>query len=297
MYNWYSEKKSSQFPSITVIDTPGLSDSEGRDQVHTQQMTKFIKDLTEEQKEGINLVLIVLNFTCKRLDEETKKMILFLSNAFPVNLSHHLGIVFTRYVHEYEIQNSDNQKDPRKPSQENFVPKVMQIISMETKEKLYLDVPIFFLDSIRRDKNTNEELQRLICFAKSLPYIETIRECNNKYKEVRDEFEEVTNEVKEDGKIVVVTKTYRIRRFYDYNGKEAKVSRELYSVIKNDKEKELPKIDEKSVTPILAEFIKSMKVTYDVGNMILEMEDKRGKEFSRLERLGLFLLGSYVENK
>jgi len=40
-----------------------------------------------------------------------------------------------------------------------------------------------------------------------------------------------------------------------------------------------------------------MKVTYDVGNMILEMEDKRGKEFSRLERLGLFLLGSYVENK
>ena len=173
----------------------------------------------------------------------------------------------------------------------------MQIISMETKEKLYLDVPIFFLDSIRRDKNTNEELQRLICFAKSLPYIETIRECNNKYKEVRDEFEEVTNEVKEDGKIVVVTKTYRIRRFYDYNGKEAKVSRELYSVIKNDKEKELPKIDEKSVTPILAEFIKSMKVTYDVGNMILEMEDKRGKEFSRLERLGLFLLGSYVENK
>lgn len=29
-------------------------------------------------------------------------MIKFFCNVFPINLSHHIGIVFTRYVHEDE---------------------------------------------------------------------------------------------------------------------------------------------------------------------------------------------------
>lgn len=288
------KKNSSEFPYISVIDTPGLSDSEGRDQVHTQQMTKFIKDLTEEQEEGINLILIVLNFTCRRLDDETKKMILFLCNVFPVNLSRHLGIVFTRYVHEYEIQNSGNYGDPRRPSQENFVPKIMQIISMETDEELYLNVPIFFLDSIRKDTNTKEELKRIIEFADSLPYVEIVRECNNQYKDVEDTFEEVTNEVKENGKIIVVTKTYRIRRYYGYNGKEVSVSRELYSVIKNDKKKELPKLNKKSVLPTLKNFSFTLKNMADAGKLLREMEEERGEPISRLEKLLVFAGSLYM---
>ena len=281
----------SDFPSISVIDTPGLSDSEGRDQVHTQQMTKFLKDLTEEQEEGINLILIVLNFTCRRLDEETKKMILFLCNAFPVNLSRHLGIVFTRYVHEYERQNSGNHGDPRRPSQEYFVPKIMQIISTETNEELYSNVPIFFLDSIRKDNNTKEELKRIIEFAESLRYVEKVRECNNEYKEAKDTFEQVTNEVEENGKTIVVTKTYRIRRYYDYNGKVASISRELYSVIKNDKKKELPKLNKKSVSN---NFNLTLRDMGKIGKMFREMEQERGKPVSRLEKLAFFAGAFYM---
>ena len=39
------KETSSNDKLIDVIDTPGLSDSEGRDQAHTQQMLDFVKDL------------------------------------------------------------------------------------------------------------------------------------------------------------------------------------------------------------------------------------------------------------
>ena len=167
----------------------------------------------------------------------------------------------------------------------------MQIISTETNEELYSNVPIFFLDSIRKDNNTKEELKRIIEFAESLRYVEKVRECNNEYKEAKDTFEEVTNEVEENGKTIVVTKTYRIRSYYDYNGKVASVSRELYSVIKNDKKKELPKLNKKSVSN---NFNLTLRDMGKIGKMFREMEQERGKPVSRLEKLAFFAGALYM---
>ena len=91
-------KTSSIDPRIEVIDTPGLLDTAGRDKEHTEQMIDFIKDLNTNKKNNLHFILIVVNFTCKRLNNEMQNMVKFLCNVFPVNIEHHIGVVFTRYI-------------------------------------------------------------------------------------------------------------------------------------------------------------------------------------------------------
>lgn len=246
-----TKKTSSIYPFIDIIDTPGLSDSNGRDQAHTEQMLDFIKGLNDNERKNINLVLIVINFYCRRLDEETQKMILFLSNVFPINLSHHIGIVFTRYVHHQARQNNRNNIDPRIISQQSYVPQIMKIISEESKERLNLDVPIFFLDSIVGDQHSKNELKRIVDFAKYLPKIELIRKVDYKYKTIEYLFDTITNEEKEDGRIVVIEKKYRFERCTDYFGNVVDRNRILFSELKTYKDEKLPKLTEKDSTEYL----------------------------------------------
>ena len=296
--NWEScttktvKKASLIYPSINVIDTPGLGDSHGRDKEFSEQMINFAKDLND-RNEKIHLILIVLNFHIKRLDDNTQKMILFISNAFPKNLSHHLGIVFTHYEEYEEKRKNRSNMDTRIPLQESYVPKIMKIISESNGEKLYLDVPLFFLDSIFIDSNTKEELRRLIKFTISLPPIESINKCNSKYKTVQEEFENEISEEKEGDRTEVITKTYKIQKFIDYKGEIIKQEKTLHSEIRNYKDKELPKLDEKKFGSVLIEFIKDIRNGFRVIRKLNELK-KEGENFSLTEELLFLTVGGYV---
>ena len=286
------KKTSSIYPFIDIIDTPGLSDSSGRDKAHTEQMLDFIKGLNDNERKNVNLVLIVINFHRKRLDEETQKMILFLSNVFPINLSHHIGIVFTNYVHHQARLNSRNNRDPRIPLQESYVPQIMKIISEESKERLNLDVPIFFLDSVVGDQHSKDELRSLIDFAKNLPKIELIKKVDYKYKNIEYIFDTITNEEKEDGRIVVVEKKYRFERCTDYFGNVVDRNRILFSELRTYKDDKLPKLKEKDSSIYLQDACHFLRAYYYITK-------NNSEEFNKLnpaEKL-LYLFVGYNVSK
>ena len=174
----------------------------------------------------------------------------------------------------------------------------MQIISSNTNEKLFLGPPIFFLDSYANDSNSKDELKRLINFTKTLNSIELIRKCSYKYKEIKDIFEEEIHEEKDGNKTITVTTTYKITEFTDYNGNKSYSKREKYSEIKNEKEKELPKLDEKKFTDNVKDLIESGIHLYKGMQMTDELEKKYNLNLSKWERFGLDMLGSFIsQNK
>jgi len=52
-----------------------------------------------------------------------------------------------------------------------FVHEIMKLISEETKEELFLSLPVYFLDSLIKDDNSKRELNNLISFAKNLSFV------------------------------------------------------------------------------------------------------------------------------
>lgn len=288
------KQTSSIDPSIDVIDTPGLLDTKGRDEIHTKQMIEFIKDLNENKKHDLHLILFVLNFTCKRLNNEVQNMVKFLCNVFPINLAYHIGIVFTNYIHTDEMRKKRGLKDPRQNAQEKYVPKLMQIIAFNTNSKLFLGAPVFFVDSYENDTNSKEELKRLINFTKTLPPIELVRrydKFNSKYKKIEDVFESEFNEEKEGNRIVVIERKYKRQKFTDYNGNETYGERKFHSEIRNYKEKELPKMNEKKISEYLKDFAESGFHAYQGLKFAAEMNKESDYTLSPWEKVGYTLLG------
>lgn len=202
---------------IAVVDTPGLQDNQGRDKVHYDKMLKIIKKM-----KFLHFILIVLNYASPRFTCSIQYMIKFLCNVFPKNFSHHIGIVFTHYDHEYQTKINKNKKvDPRETPKKKYVPEIMKLISETTGEELFLAPPVFFLDSYVEDDNSKAELERLIVFTKSLKPIEDIREnCSIKFKNIEDEFEVRRDEKIEGNSIVIYIKTFKRKKYTDYNGND-----------------------------------------------------------------------------
>ena len=95
-------------PQISVLDTPGLQDSKGRDKVHYDQMVKIINEMKH-----LHLIVIVLNFTNPRFTLSIQYMIKFLCNLFPKNFAKHVAVVFTHYDHDYQMKiNKKKGTDP-----------------------------------------------------------------------------------------------------------------------------------------------------------------------------------------
>ena len=241
-------KENSQIDSdISVIDTPGLQDSKGRDKVHYEQMLKIIKEI-----KYLHLILLVINYQNPRFTSSIQYMIKFLCNVFPKNFAHHVGIAFTHYDHDYQTKkNKKKNKDPREIIEKRYVPEIMKLISQTTNEEYFSGPPTFFLDSYPQDDddNSKEELNRLIYFTKSLQPIEDIREnCNLKYKTVEDEYDTRKEDKIEDNKIVTYIKKYKRKKYIDYNNNTTFSDWELLSTDrkkKNISENEIDNINNK----------------------------------------------------
>ena len=220
-------KKSDIDPSIAVIDTPGLQDSKGRDKEHYDQMLKIIKSVKD-----IHLIVVVLNYSQCRFSSSIKYMLKFLCNVFPEEFSRHVAIVFTHYDDEYERVKAKkrNKNKPINPC-ENFirqyVPEVMQLISLTTGEPVFLGVPNFFLDSefaneegeiIEKDEHTLKEIDRLVAFAKTLTPVARIREkANIKFKREEIEYDSRKESRQEGNEIITITTKYKRKKYIGYN--------------------------------------------------------------------------------
>ena len=269
---------------ISVVDTPGLQDSKGRDKVHYEQMLKTIKDM-----KYLNLIVIVLNFTNPRFSFSIQYMIKFLCNVFPVNFGKHVAIVFTHYHHDYQMRiNKKKNIDPRTKVRTRYVPEIMKLISETTNEELVKGPPVYFLDSYVEDDNSKEELNQLLVIAKNLDTIKDIREnCNIKFKK-EDPQDEIRKEQKREGDyIVTYIKKYRRTQFTDYNNN---ISNSDWKLIDTDSEYE--KI------PVQYSYIVRDKVSDNYNNNKKEFHNLSKEEQLNQQRLaGLgFMGGLYLSN-
>ena len=220
-------KRSDLDPSIAVIDTPGLQDSQGKDKEHYDQMLKIIKSVKD-----IHLIVVVLNFCQCRFSSSIKYMLKFLCNVFPLEFSRHVAIVFTHYDDEYERmkakkRNKNKSVDPCENFIKMYVPEIMELISLTTGEPIFLGVPNFFLDSefaneegekIEKDEHTLKEINRLVAFAKTLTPVSKIREkADIKFKSEEIEYEMRSESHQEENEIITITTKYKRKKYINYN--------------------------------------------------------------------------------
>ena len=115
----------------------------------------------------LHFILLVFNYSCPRFATSIQYMIKFLCNIFPKNFAHHVAIVFTHYIHEYQIKINKKRKKDYREDRKEFIKEIMELISQITNEELILGPPFYFLDSYIEDYNSKVELNRLIAFAKN----------------------------------------------------------------------------------------------------------------------------------
>ena len=118
-------QKESIDSSLSVIDMPGVYDSQNTDEKNFKDVLDTIKKNPDSYK--TSLVLIVLNFANPRFNDKIKKMIKFICELFPKDLGKHIAIVFTNYIEALS-------KDEKFYKKEEYAPKIMNLISEYTGE-------------------------------------------------------------------------------------------------------------------------------------------------------------------
>lgn len=270
-------------PPIMVIDTPGFSDSEGRDEDNLRKILENLK------KEKIDLILVILNFTEPRLNSKIQQLIRILCQVFPRNLAYHIGFVFTFYDHNKELKKSRGRKDPRLSRRNNYVPKIMDIISKETNEDLFLGPPIYFVDNTKNDNNTKEEIKLLFKFLKTLNPIEEINyQVEYNYREIKPIFrrgdpQEVYDE--KEKRFIIIEKVYVKMQCIDYNGNITSTPERIYSIKTQYKEKALEKLDEKNIKEYIQDFSETVYHFYQGMKFANQMNKENNYNLSFNDKL------------
>lgn len=254
-------------PSIAVIDTPGFNDSYGKDDENCQKMLKFLKDIG-----GIHFILIIFDYSRPRLDNSTKNTIKFLCQVFPKHFKYHVGFVFTHFIYQY-------QKTNPIASRKKYISAIMDLISKETKESLFEEPPMYFLDSVELDDFSKKELFELIAVAKSKPSIKEINEkCSLKHIKVEEDFETRTEKKVIDNKIITYTKLYKRNIYTDYNGNKTYDDWQIISSDETSKNLDLDlKFNSKDTTNNSSNWREGLKAFVEIGGRFYNGVQYRSK--------------------
>lgn len=132
--------------TLTVIDTPGLADSKGKDNEHYRNMVTKIQEL-----KYLNAILIVINCQEPRFAEDIQLMLKKICNVFNKEILKNVAFVFTKYfgrkTEKQQIMNSKNI----------FVKKCQSLIEDYYKEKLGIELEKFFIDTYMGDDDEKDE--------------------------------------------------------------------------------------------------------------------------------------------
>ena len=145
--------------NFCVIDTPGLNDSQGRDQIHYENIIKFIKN------KYITSFLLVLNFEETRLSSDLQELIKIYCNIFNFDIFNHMGLVFTKTF----CKNKNRLNSLKSIKKNEYVNNVKSIIENFFNRTLYIDFPCFFVDADLEDVDDDSLIERdkIICWVKN----------------------------------------------------------------------------------------------------------------------------------
>ena len=146
--------------SIAIIDTPGLNDSDGRDQKHYENIIKFIRD------KNIKGFLFVINSKETKISSDFQELIKIYCNIFKYEFFNQTALVFTR-AYEKNKANFERLKN-LKISEYRFY--VQNIIEEFYNKKLNNYLECFFVDTDLDDPDDNsiDERDKIINWAKNL---------------------------------------------------------------------------------------------------------------------------------
>lgn len=227
---------------IIMIDTPGLSDSDGEDQ---EIIDKIRTEIRDNHCKGIKSIIIMHNFNVLRLCDQSKKLLFIYSKLFPIpEFWQHVGIVFS---FSYEgLENFEKMKDAKITKfMPDFIKNVEKIIEEGNKIGKQIEMPgeggiqCFFTDcgKIIPGNRTDQEIDRLIRWTRDLNYLDinendldgqVFANCKSKKQiedvlknddpvevEVKIELEEKKKIAKAQKCIIKHYKQYEIKDFHD----------------------------------------------------------------------------------
>ena len=214
---------------ISLIDTPGLSDSNSLDKInidfiHLENITEVIS------KENIRLkgILFLVNFQNERFDSDEQKALLRYNELFPLRrFWKNIIIIFTHNFGDPDGDSKEEMKAQRDISNGIIFSKIMDKVKNVSDVIKYNELKIKYFNSYSPTKNDNQkkkniivrdELEKelnLLCETEPLfSQIEIIHAKNQKYKDEKT------------GKKYIVE--YKIYGFFDLNG-----NKPLYEKKKN----------------------------------------------------------------
>ena len=234
---------SNHYKDIFMIDTPGLSDSSGEDQIIVDRIRKAIKD---KHSQGIRAIILVSNINTDRLSFDDKRLLLIYCKMFPIpEFWYRVGIVFSK---SYEYLPEEALNGFKSTKQKEFLHDLIKTIENHTNElnktlppDRQIQIPgviqAFFTDcgellpGFNHDR-TDKEIERLINWARGNDYLDFSRtdfntdmDINYKSKvQVKDRIYKKEEKVDEKEKKIIVNyyETYKVIDFYD---KENEISK------------------------------------------------------------------------
>ena len=300
---------SNYYKDIFMIDTPGLSDSSGEDEMIVDRIRNAIKN---NHGQGIKSIILVSNVTVDRLSFEDKRLLMIYCKMFPVpDFWYHVGIIFSKSFEYFPDIVLNNMKLAK---QKDFLKDLIETIKHHTNElnknlpqEKKLQIPgviqSFFTDcgeviqGFNHDR-TDKEINRLINWARGNKYIDFSgndfnTEININYKSIeRGKDRKIINNKKvkenETKRTVEYYKSYNVIDYYDkkneiFDKKPYKI--EIKYIIKVEWDEEESKEETKDGNKI----VNKKKITYerediyDENRKLIEKgkaEEKTSKSFS-----------------
>ena len=171
--------------NVYIIDTPGLFDSHGQDNINLLNITNFIRN-----RKDLKSFIITLNFNNDRIDEANLRLFQILSNMYPEKKWYnHICIVWTKY-YSYLTENLKNPEIKK-----NGFKRFLKLNFPEINDEEINSIPQFFIDSIEA-RNINspfrEYLNQIIDWSNELnPIIDSLGNIINVDKVIKKKIEEI----------------------------------------------------------------------------------------------------------
>ncbi|GAT99403.1 AIG1 family protein [Entamoeba histolytica] len=220
---------------LIVIDTPSLQESKEFNE-------KFLNDIVDiVQEEGINGIVIILNYNTNRISNNIKIMIQIMSKIFPSHdFLKHICIVWNKCYYYISDRQLTNQKEIKR---NEFLPELMKRTEIYTGAEETIDIPMYYVDS-QPDKRydnrrSEEEIERLIEWGRGITPI-NIDTSNQEKTPVIEEKEETESMGNNDKQIITQVKRKRRKIRIGFNGEIKYGDWKLIKVMSNEKQSSNP---------------------------------------------------------
>lgn len=215
VYGEYGKGKSK---NIFVIDTPGINDSQGKDNEYLKNISIYLK-----KRNDIKGIIIVLNYSLNNIYQNSaEKSFKFIFRIFnSINICYHIAIVFTHFYEGRRTPNRNSQGKKKELIFNIFKEKFKEMFG--SKKCPIKSLPFYFLDiESLDDLDTDSQMEidnMITTFYSRNPINSSIIQIKNDYN-VKDEItsSRKVEEIYYDGDFIIKKiKTFRksVLKFYD----------------------------------------------------------------------------------